>query len=1475
MSVIGSNVLAGASGQSAGGGGGGGGGGAAISRSLRFNPGDSAYLNRTPSSSGNLKTWTWSGWIKRSNSGAGHTNDFFSCGVNIHNGGAGGAQANAYFDVDGTMQVYEYSGGYGYNYRTTQVFRDLSAWYHIVISLDTTNSTAGDRVKIYVNGDRVTSFSTSNAPALNFEGEVNKSGVQHYISDTVALFNGYLAEINFIDGQALAPTDFGETNANNLWVPKTFAGTYGPLVDQSRTWSSDWTGDFYSGYGPTLAFNNDFGHGVAVDYPSNGATGRTVTISPAISGSVIRVNYARSNTSTPASINGTETLPSTGAGSTYQWHTLTATSISSVTLSHDAIGSSYITAIEVDGKLLVDSGVSVANNSFHLDFADNSSNAALGTDTSGNNNTWTVNNLEAAPGGGTPVSSATGALPVYNTTDSAGKVKGTGTRTDSNSSYLVVAVPFDAGNTVDVSNSINTNSTTKSFTTSGSFASNASNIFYGSSTDFNGSSSLSTTSSSSDFTFGTGDFTIEYWAQYDDISASNSQVGDFQTSTTSGGLSTSSSTGIKNNFYPSGQLNFSLDAVGAGFITGLATGTWYHIAMVRENGSVRLYKDGTLQATNTNARDVTATYINIGGYYSSGYLRNGQMQDFRVYKGVAKYTSNFTIVAPGNAALQPGTDSLVDTPTNGDTASDTGAGGEITGNYAVLNPLQNITGDTFSNGNLTVNTSSSNYGTHTSTVATPLSGKWYAEVTVVSTSGFVTVGIVSADSTFTTTSWPGSLNGAAYYSYNGERYIDTATQGAAATFGANDVIGIAYDADSSTVTFYKNGASQGTLTSIPLRKYFFGGSNYDAGGSAELDWNFGQRAFAYPLSGYKSLSTANLSSTIADGSLYFDTKLYTGDGQSSKAVTGYNFSPDFLWIKERSSTSDHGLWNTVVGSGKYMLSNSTSAEYNTTTELSSIDSAGFTVGSAGMTNQSSQTYAAWAWDAGDLATTSDTTNYNQSQAWSSNITTTGYSGNWWPANPKTYIFDADTTNYGHANANGGAVTVTLTVNPTITSTSSVTIYGGMQGSGTATVSINGGTAVALTSGSSATTETVVSFSGAVSSIVITKTSYAAEGLLIYGFKIDGKRLLDPGIISAGSLNSSAYDQSRTWSNDASGGSYDSGQGIANAFNGNTTGSSKVAAAYPGSTTISFSPAISGNKIEFLYGKTPSTGLFTINGTEELPATASATSYVWNTSSATTVSSVTINHTGTGASFWVAMKVDGKLLVDSGVSVTNVPSIASTVRANPSAGFSIVTYTGTGSALTVGHGLNAAPEFLIVKNRTSAASWFVYHKSIGATKYLKLETTDAEATGGLWSNTDPTSSVVFSSGASTGSSGQDYLMLAFAPVEGYSAMGKYTGNGNASGPMVYTSMRPKLVLIKRTDATSAWRLFDTERSSYNVVSNLLQPNDSAAELTGTYIDILSNGFKIRTTNVNYNASGGTFIWAAFAEHPFASNGGLAR
>jgi hypothetical protein len=232
----------------------------------------------------------------------------------------------------------------------------------------------------------------------------------------------------------------------------------------------------------------------------------------------------------------------------------------------------------------------------------------------------------------------------------------------------------------------------------------------------------------------------------------------------------------------------------------------------------------------------------------------------------------------------------------------------------------------------------------------------------------------------------------------------------------------------------------------------------------------------------------------------------------------------------------------------------------------------------------------------------------------------------------------------------------------------------------------------------------------------------------------------------------------------------------------------------------------------------------------------------------------------------------------GSTVTNTSgTISSQVRANPTAGFSVVTYTGTGANATVGHGLNATPAMIMVKNRDSGAiGGAVYHTSMGATKYLKLfQTTtgsDQEATDNTaWNGGSPTfNSSVFSVGSlNRTNSSQQMVAYCFAAVAGYSAFGKYTGNNSTDGPFVYLGFRPRFVLVKRTDVAATWYIWNTSSNTFNVIDTALFPNLSNAESSNVayYCDILSNGFKPRATNTDVNASTGTYIYMAFAENPF--------
>ena len=271
----------------------------------------------------------------------------------------------------------------------------------------------------------------------------------------------------------------------------------------------------------------------------------------------------------------------------------------------------------------------------------------------------------------------------------------------------------------------------------------------------------------------------------------------------------------------------------------------------------------------------------------------------------------------------------------------------------------------------------------------------------------------------------------------------------------------------------------------------------------------------------------------------------------------------------------------------------------------------------------------------------------------------------------------------------------------------------------------------------------------------------------------------------------------------------------------------------------------------------------------------------NTTNAEAASSAIISVSSTGYSLLGGVSTtndsSGRTYVTwnwkaNGTGVTNTAgSITSTVSANTTAGFSIVTYTGTGSNATVGHGLGVAPSFIIAKARNSAQRWTVYTAALGNGYYGYLNETFAfdTANASLRWNTAPTSSV-FGVGTSVdvNNNTTTYVAYCFAPIAGYSAFGSYTGNGSTDGTFVFTGFRPRFVMFKNASAASQWILLDTSRNTYNVANAYLEPNTSDAENTASNVcDILSNGFKIRTTGTDFNDSSNTYIYMAFAENPF--------
>jgi hypothetical protein len=215
------------------------------------------------------------------------------------------------------------------------------------------------------------------------------------------------------------------------------------------------------------------------------------------------------------------------------------------------------------------------------------------------------------------------------------------------------------------------------------------------------------------------------------------------------------------------------------------------------------------------------------------------------------------------------------------------------------------------------------------------------------------------------------------------------------------------------------------------------------------------------------------------------------------------------------------------------------------------------------------------------------------------------------------------------------------------------------------------------------------------------------------------------------------------------------------------------------------------------------------------------------------------------------------------------SKTSTVSANQTSGFSVVKWVGVDG--TVGHGLNAVPEMIIVKNTDDSTHWFVYHKSIGNSKFLTLNETGVEQTNaGVWNATSPTSSV-FTVGSQLNNA--NYIAYVFAPKKGFSKFGFYEGNGNADGTFVYTGFKPAFVLYKAKGAVQSWNMHDNKRLGYNPNNAFLFPNLTQAESNITRIDLLSNGFKLRTTDAGQNGSGQGYIYMAFAENPLVGTNGV--
>jgi len=771
-----------------------------INRSLRFNSADSAYLGKTFSSAGSTTTWTLSFWIKRVKGGA-SKNIFMS-----YNGSsiAEADYANIEFNSSDQLNV---GYAYGAYKKTNRVFRDFSSWYHIVVRLETGNSTASDRVQIYVNGVKETSFAATHDPDSGQSLAWNKAHIHRIGSEYNQFYNDcYFAEIHFVDGTALDADSFGEFDSNNVWQPK--------------------------------------------DCKDN---------------------------------------------------------------------------------------LTYGTNGFYLKFADNSSNSALGTDSSGNSNTFTVNNLMAA------------------------------------------VVPVDVGGDPTVSSS------DKPFTTGFSVA-------------FDGNDKMRMEGPgtvSGDFTWEcwvkfTGTPDGRFFSAEESVNGTEYSLMRFY----NGNLNVYAGDG---NGYEANTYTGSVSADTWHHIAMVRSGSTLSHYLDGSRWGTNSFSNSFLITTLVLAHGYSSEYFT--GSVSNARFVNGQAlytgASYTVPTATLTTTSqsatatNVTTLVAHKASLtaNDGTkieilnsssdiDSLIDTPTNYEADS----GGNNGGNYATISAVDNA-GVTLSNGNLEMTTTG--WQSFKATIGVT-SGKWYWETQNKQAASAILGVATQQASVFPSNSIFGSSGHgggdsnpawtwAGQYSY----FNGTSTYTGQNNHATADIIMYALDLDNGKLWFGKNGTwynsswgttgnpatgANPTVSGLDTSYTYFPAGTTHSGGAI---YNFGARPFIHDIpTGFKSLCTQNLPDpTIADGSTAFDIALWSGTG-SSNAITSLNTAPDFVWIKSRNSTGHHTLVDAVRGPTKALFSNRNVAQVTDAGYLSSFDSNGFTVVSDNDVNGSSYNYVGWAWDAG-------------------------------------------------------------------------------------------------------------------------------------------------------------------------------------------------------------------------------------------------------------------------------------------------------------------------------------------------------------------------------------------------------------------------------------------------------------------------------------------------------------------------------
>ncbi len=893
-----------------------------LEQSLRFAGGN---LSRTPSSAGNRRKWSWSGWVKRAELGTYQT--IWAAKTNT---------ASIFWSPDNILRFEQYNGAGGYNFRRNfnPKMRDPSAWYHMLFIYDSAQGTETDRNQFYLNGVKQTIEYTYDAMPQNFESEWNNTE-EHYIGNLGSWnYEGYVAEVHFIDGLVKAPADFGETGDYGEWKPIEYEGTYG-------------TNGFY------LPFKQDYtveGFS-ATTYPGNGTTGHTiggVGFSPDLL-------WLKERTSTSQ-----HRLFDTVRGASKR--------LVSDDASAEATDTSNMTSFNTDGFTLGNSGSVNASGDRYI---------AWSWDMGGSNATNTNGNITSTVRANTSYGQSIVSW-VGNRTANATIGHGL----SSTPELVIIKNRSDAGNW-----RVHDNISGK---TNGRMDLDA--------TGAENTSNYQITFQSTTFNLGSESGQHEDWNENNENIIAycfHSVTGYSKFGTYDGDGTYDGSNAVNVGFTPAFvMIKCTNDAE-----------SWWIFDSTRSPlgtpflGGKRLAADSSnaeLSGGSTGSDLITFTSTGFKMTGQGGGTNGGSGQKYNYMAFADKREYAYWLDQSGNnndftSNNLTESDISVDSPTN---------------NFCTWNPLSNeITANaTLAEGNLKGTTGQDYNGTG-STMNIFDNGKTYIEFTPTAIANDYYVGILASEEIGTQQKL---YNGGPCYVYRTDGLLiynptnnpaDEANVSTDVnTFGVGDIGQLAIDTTANKIWIGKNNVWQMSGTQNPSTgtggytiashaagyTVVFGTGSNDSSNTGVV--NFGQDSsfagtktaqgnqdgndigdFYYtPPTGFLALCTKNLPDVAVVPSEHFNTILYTGDGASTHAVTGVGFQPDWVWLKHRTATYHHSVWDSVRGVHKQLYTSGTHAEADESTSVKSFDTDGFTLGNKGNVNNDSgaaDNFVAWNWKA--------------------------------------------------------------------------------------------------------------------------------------------------------------------------------------------------------------------------------------------------------------------------------------------------------------------------------------------------------------------------------------------------------------------------------------------------------------------------------------------------------------------------------